>query len=157
MSRFVDFWPFFPYKTVGKSLFSVQPFFIFKSEFWGTISSLELIFVMLVFLRSSIRKLGLIPRHSTYTDPFFRNIHISNEFVTLSTSMAPNHKLIENYQRGDPLILDHIFIRIIKKHNENQANLHFREILIWNLEIVKCLKGLKGGPFDFGSCFQWNH
>ena len=59
MSRFVDFWPFFPYKTVGKSLFSVQPFFIFKSEFWGTISTLGVIFAMSHLGRHS---LGLRPQ-----------------------------------------------------------------------------------------------
>ena len=33
MSRFVDFWAKSQIKIGGKSLFSVQPFFIFKSEF----------------------------------------------------------------------------------------------------------------------------
>ena len=62
MSRFVDFWAKSQIKIGGKLLFSVQPFFIFKSEFWGTISTLGLIFENRVFFRHSFRPSASISR-----------------------------------------------------------------------------------------------
>ena len=62
MSRFVDFWAKSQIKIGGKSLFSVQPFFIFKSDFWGTISSLGLIYEISHFFRHSFRPSASISR-----------------------------------------------------------------------------------------------
>ena len=74
-----------------------------------------------------------------------------------SKRVLAEREIFENNQRGDPLNLTTYFIEIIEIHQENEANLHFLEIPIWNVEIMKILKWSKGGPFDFESFFHWNH
>ena len=74
--------------------------------------------------------------------------------MSFKRRILAEHKIFENNERGDPLMLGYVLLSIIQIYNENELNLHFLEIRIWNLETMETLQLSKGGPFDFGSIFD---
>ena len=74
--------------------------------------------------------------------------------MSFKRRILAEHKIFENNERGDPLMLGHVLLSIIEIHNENDLNLHFLEIRIWNLEPMETFQLSKEGPFHVAFIFH---